>query len=300
MTIADEHVVQLGGVLDRLDDEEAISDVGEGLPECARDAVALFTALQPVMGIALKLGHGPVPGGDPDEDASWAAVVALARREVLAQLAAGVDRGLAGDSLRLLDRIDVLIGEWPADRWDDAVRARVQELVEARERGALRGRELRRSRLKTDLRDWPTVGWLLRHPDDHWLRTAAHGVSDPDSKALIASLIAGLQPSYDQMRGLDLAAEEAAAEVICETEIVEVSPGRWKEPASAVVTAAVKGNSPVDQQIAVRLVEDPHAQFNGTLVSLLAGERWRICAREFSDGTLVPLDGTRRCAVASL
>jgi hypothetical protein len=35
-------------------------------------------------------------------------------------------------------------------------------------------------------------------------------------------------------------------------------------------------------------------------VSLLAGERWRICAREFRDGTLLPLDGTRRCAVASL
>lgn len=199
MTIADEHVAHLGGVLDRLDEEKAISDVDEGVPECARVALA-FTALQPVIGIALKLGRGPVPGGDANEDASWAAVVALARREVLAQQAAGIDRGLAGDSLRLLDRIDVLIGEWPADRWDDTVRARVQELLEARERGALRGRELRRSRLETDPRDWPTVGWLLRHPDDHWLHPAAHGVSDPDSKALIESLIAKLQPSYARVR----------------------------------------------------------------------------------------------------
>lgn len=283
-----------------MDEEKVTSNVGEGLPACARDALTLFTALQPVIGIALKLGHGPAPGGDANVDASWAAVVALARREVLARQAAGIDRGFAGESLRLLDRIDVLIGEWPADRWVDAVRARVQELVEARERGTVRGRELRRSRPETDPRDWPTVGWLLRHSDDHWLHPAAHGVSDPDSKALIGSLIAKLQPSYDQMRGLDLAAEEAAAEVICETEIVEVSPGRWKEPASAVLTAAIKGNTPVDQQIAVRLVEDPDAQFNGTLVNLLAGERWRICAREFSDCTLLPIDGTRRCAVASL
>jgi hypothetical protein len=39
-----------------------------------------------------------------------------------------------------------------------------------------------------------TVGWLLRHPVDHWLHQAAHAVSDPDCKALIESLIAKLQP----------------------------------------------------------------------------------------------------------
>jgi hypothetical protein len=99
VTIADKRVAQQGPVLDRLDEEKAISDVDERLPECARDALALFAALQPVIRIAIKLGHGPVPGVDANEDASWAAGVALARREVLAQQAARIDSGLAGDSV---------------------------------------------------------------------------------------------------------------------------------------------------------------------------------------------------------
>jgi hypothetical protein len=300
MTIADQHVAQIGAVLDRLDPDMAVSEVEAGLPACARDALALFAALQPVIGIAIRLGAGSAPGEEANDDASWAAVVALARREVLAQQAAGIDRGLADDNLRLLDRIDAQIGEWLADGWDDVVRIRVQELVEARERGALRGRELRNSRDETDTMTGSTPGWLLRHPNDHWLHQAVQGVSDPDSKALIDSLIAKLRPSYDQMCGLDLVAEEAVADVICETEIVDASPGRWQEPASAVVTAAVRGNMLTDQQIAVRLIEHPDAQFNGTLVSVLAGERWHICARRLRDGTLLPLDGTRRCAAVSM
>jgi len=289
-------------VLDQLDAEKAISGIDEsGLPGCAHDALSLFTALQPVIAIVIKLGRGQAPpGADANEDASWAADVALARRKVLAQQAEGTDSGLAADSLRLLDRIDALIGSWPADSWNDAVRARVQEHVEARQRGALRGRELRASRPETDSNAGPTVGWLLRKPDDYWLRQGLHGVSDPDCRALIEGLIAKLRPSYDEMCGLDLTAEEAAAEVICELRIVDVSRGRWKEPVSAVVTAAIKGNTAPDQEVAVRLVEDPDAQFNGTLVSLLADERWRICASWLTDGTLLPRDGTRRCAVANL
>jgi hypothetical protein len=300
VTIADEQVAQLGAVLDRLDEAEAISNVDEGLPQCARDALALVTELRPVNAITIKLGARQAPGRDADEDALWAALVALARRDVLAQQAAGIDHGLTGGILRLLDRIDALISGRPADGWNGAVHARVQEIVEARQQGAVRGRKLRRSRQEPEPRHSLTVGWLLRHPADHWLHLAARGVSDPDCKALIESLIANLQTSYDQMRGLNLAAQEAAAEVIYDTETLEVSPGRWKEPASAVVTAAITGNTPVGQPVAVRLVEDPDAQFNGTVVSLLTGERWRICAREFPDGTLLPLDGTRRCEVASL
>jgi hypothetical protein len=55
------------------------------------------------------VGAGQAPGVDAEEDASWAASVALARRQVLGQQARGIDRGLADDNLRLLDRIDVLI-----------------------------------------------------------------------------------------------------------------------------------------------------------------------------------------------
>jgi hypothetical protein len=79
---------------------------------------------------------------------------------------------------------------------------------------------------------------------------------------------------------------------------VSISPARWKEPVSAAVTAPIKVNTPLGEQIGVRLVVDPGATFNGTLVSFLPGERWSICARALDDDTLVPLDGTRRLAVS--
>ena len=89
------------------------------------------------------------------------------------------------------------------------------------------------------------------------------------------------------------------ADVICEMRVVGTSLGCWKEPVSAVVTAPIKGNTSLDEQIAVRLVEDPEGPFNGTLVAFLAGERWLTCARELEDGTLLPLDGTLRRPVRS-
>jgi hypothetical protein len=69
---------------------------------------------------------------------------------------------------------------------------------------------------------------------------------------------------------------------------------RIGSPLPAVVTESIKGNTTPDEQIAVRLVEDPDGPFNGMIVSVLAGERWLTCAREQQDGTLLPLDGTRR------
>jgi len=295
----DVHVARFGAVLDRLDAEQVGAEVDERLPACAGRALALLEALRPVVGITIRLGAGPPPGVDAGQDASWGAVVALARREVLARQAAGIDYGLAGDSLRLLDRIDRLTGEWPVDSWNDAVGSRVQELVQARQRGAQRGQELRDSRQETHPSNESMVGWLLRHPNDHWLRGAIRHVSDPECRASIQSLIAKLQPSYEQIGGLDLRAEEATAEVICEAEIVNVSPVPWKEPVSAVVTAVFKGDTASRRPIAIRLVQDPGAEFNGSLASLLTGERWRICARKLADGTLLPLDGTRRRAAAS-
>jgi hypothetical protein len=145
-----------------------------------------------------------------------------------------------------------------------------------------------------------TVGWLLRHPADHWLRRAALTVSDPRCRGLIDAQIAKLEPSYRELSRMDLASEEAAAEIICEIEVLDVAWTGWKEPARAIVSAPIKGNTSLDQQVAVRLVEDPDAQFNGTLLDFLAGDRWCVCAREFRDGTLLPLDGTRRRPVPSL
>jgi hypothetical protein len=116
---------------------------------------------------------------------------------------------------------------------------------------------------------------------------------------LIERLIAKLRPSCDELCGLDWGIEEAAAEVICEMKIVDALQGRWKEPVSAVVTVPISGVQ-VAKAIAVRLVEAADAEFNGTLVSLLAGECWRLCASRLEDGTLLPLDGTRRSALAAM
>ena len=101
-------------------------------------------------------------------------------------------------------------------------------------------------------------------------------------------------PSYEQLFALDWTAEQQVADVICEMQVLRSSVGHWKEPLPAVVTESIKGNTRPDEQIAVRLVEDPDGPFNGTIVSVLAGEQWLTCAREQPDGTLLPLDGTRR------
>jgi hypothetical protein len=225
----------------------------------------------------------------------------LARRNVLAHRAAGIDHGLAAANLRLLDRIDALLGSWPDDDWDDVACRLVQELVDACRRGRQRGQELRQSRQNTEAQDSLPVEWLLRHPTDHWLRQAAPTVSDPECRALIAAQTAKLAPNYEQLRSREWTAEEAMADVICEMEVVGTSPGHWKEPISSVVTKPIKGKTSLDEQIAVRLVEDPDGPFNGTLVSFLAGERWLTCLRELQDGTVLPLDeGTRRLAAPSI
>jgi hypothetical protein len=106
--------------------------------------------------------------------------------------------------------------------------------------------------------------------------------------------------SYQDLCSLDWTTEEAVANVICELQVLDTSPGSWKNPVTAIVTTPIKGNTSLDERIAVRLVEDTNAPFNGTLVSFLAGERWLTCGRELEDGTLLPLDGTRRYAVPRL
>ena len=114
---------------------------------------------------------------------------------------------------------------------------------------------------------------------------------------LIEAQIATLAPSYEQVCRLDWSGAESVADVICESQVVSASPGRWDEPASAVVTAPITGDASPGEHISVRLVEEHGEPFKGTLVSLLHDERWRICARMLEDDTLLPLDGTRRLAM---
>jgi len=301
VTVADDQLARIGPEIDAWDREDAssASALDDRLPDCASEALALLEALRPIIPIAIKLGAGQAPGTDAAEDAWWAASVALARRDLLAQQAAGTDHGLAADSLRLLDRIDSMVGEW-SDDWEEIARRCVDELVEAGRRGRQRGQQLREQRQDVEPQSHLNVAWLLRHPTDHYLRSATKTVADPECRALIENQIARLTPNYRELCDLDWTTEEAVTDVICEMQVLDTAPGGWKKPVTAVVTTPIKGNTSLDEQIAVRLVEDTNAPFNGTLVSFLVGEQWLTCARELEDGTLLPLDGTRRCAVPSL
>lgn len=302
MTVADDQLARVGSVLDEWDRQAAALSARKPLPDLAEEAYALGEALQPIISITIKLGVGPTPGSDREEDATWAASVALARRDVLADQVAGIDHGLATDNLRLLERIDALIGTRYDHDWEQLARHRVTELVDARKRGRQRGIELRKLREgdpRSEPHEQPPVGWLLRHPTDHWLRQAAPTVADAACRSLIEAQIDLLAPTYQQLCELDWTTEEAVADVVCEVQVLDARQGASKELVRATATAPVKGDISVHQQLTVRVVNDPDGPFNGKLVSVLAGERWLIQARRLGDSTLLPLDGTRRDAVSS-
>ncbi len=181
------------------------------------------------------------------------------------------------------------------------MRDRVSELVDARKRGRQRGielRKLRESDPSTDPQDHVPIGWLLRHPTDYWLRQAAPTVADFECRTLIEAQIELLAPNYQQLCELDWSAEEAAAQIVCEAAVPHAKQGASREAMRAIVTAAFKGNLAIDQQVALRTVDDPDGPFNGKLMSVLSGERWPICADHLEDGTQLPLDGTRPLGVA--
>jgi hypothetical protein len=302
MTVADDHLARIDSALDQWDREVVGLSVCDPLHDLDEVSWALAEALQPVIAITIKLGVGPAPGSDPEEDAMWMASVALARRDVLAGQTGGIDSGLTTDNLRLLERVDALIGIRNDTDWQQLVRQRVSELVEARKRGRQRGMELRQLRESdpgSEPPEQPTVGWLLRHPTDYWLRQAAPTVADAVCRSLIEAQIARLAPTYQLLCELDWTAEEAAADVICEVQAFDAKSGASKEPVRATVTRPVKGAIRLDQQIPLRVVRDPDGPFNGKLVSVLAGERWLICARQLGDSALLPLDGTRRRAATT-
>lgn len=301
MTIADDQVAEVGSVLDDWGREETAFPACDPLPDSAAEAWALVGALQPIIGITIKLGVGPAPGSDPFEDATWAASVALRRREVRAYETAATDPRLAANNLRLLERVDELIGTRPEPGWDLLVRDRVSELVDARKRGRQRGielRKLRESDPSAEPQGQPPVGWLLRHPSDYWLCQVASAVADFECRSLIEAQIELLAPTYRQLCGLDWSAEEAAADIVCEVQVLDARVGASREAVRATVTAPFRGDVARGQEVALRAVEEPDGPFNGKLMSVLTGERWLICVGHLGDGTLLPLDGTRRLAVA--
>lgn len=168
VTVADEQLARIGSVLDDRDREDAALPQRDPPPDSVEQAYALVEALQPIIGVTITPGVGPAPGAAVKVDATWAASVALAHRDVLTRQDAGIDHGLAANNLRLLERVDALIGTRDDPGWDQLVRDRVSELVDARTRGRQRGielRKLRESDPSADLQEHVPVGWLLRHPD---------------------------------------------------------------------------------------------------------------------------------------
>lgn len=299
MTVADEHLTTFIFDLDRWDREDAERGLGPDpdQPACVRDALAVFESLQPIIGIVIKLGGDQTPGESPAGDAEWAAMVALARRDVLVGQARTADRGLTDSSLRLLDRIEEMIGEWGRG-WDDQARGRVQSLVSARRCGRQRGQELRKAGQIREPIAPVSRGWLARHPHDHFLRQAIAHVSDQECQTLIRAMIARLTSSYEGLCRLDWTPEEASADAVAEVMVRDDRRGGWSQPVNTHVAVPIKGHATAGAEAKVWLVENPSGPFNGTRVALLTGERWLICAAVLDDGTLLPIDGTRRLAVA--
>jgi hypothetical protein len=62
--------------------------------------------------------------------------------------------------------------------------------------------------------------------------------------------IAKLAPNYQKLRELDWTAQEAAADVVFVIRVVGTSAGTWKESVAAVVTAAIRGSTSLDEHVA--------------------------------------------------
>jgi hypothetical protein len=301
VTVADDHLAEVGSDLDAWHRESGgeTLEAADRLRAPAREALLRWSAAHPVIHLVLRLGRYGVPGAEFEADVDWATTAALARRDVLAYRAAGLDHGMAEHSLRLIERICSLIASWPEPAWSDAVSRRVEELVNARRRGRERGARLRQSRAPEELSEPPSAGWLVRHPADHYFRLARAEVSDPWFCAYLDDQIAEFAPSYAAMAGLDWTAEEGEADLVVELQLPDQVPITWKEPVPAVVLATHHGSAGVGAELPLWLVADPDGQFNGKLVSLLAGETWLTCARLLDDGSLLPADGTRRLSAPS-
>jgi hypothetical protein len=296
MTVADDHLAEVGADLDGWAVEatrDLLASVADS-PAHEREALLLRWASLPMMSSVIRLTGGPPPGWNHADDAEWAASLALARRQVLANRSAGLDAGMTDRSLRLLGWLQTRIRAWPEPEWQADVRHRVEGLVEASRRGRRRGQQLRHDRGQK--RPPQTeAGWMLRHPADHYFWQARTRATSPDLREQLDEWITAFAPSYQALVDQDWTAEQNRADLVVELQLNDDVPPDWTEPAPAVVRAVHRGNITPGSQLRLGRVEDPDAAiFNGTLVSLVAGESWLVCARDSVDGTLIPVDGTRR------
>ncbi len=136
---------------------------------------------------------------------------------------------------------------------------------------------------------------MLRHPADHYFCQARARTTNPSLCEQLDEWITAFAPSYQTLAEQDWTAEENRADLVVELQLGDDVPLSWTEPAPAVVLAVHRGKATTGSELRLRQVEDPDATiFNGTLVSLVEGESWLVCARYSPDGTVIPVDGTRR------
>lgn len=271
----------------------SIADLPGDAPAALRDARVLRFAAQPVVHHVIGLRQNP-PGSDLEHDSETVASIARGRRTVRTYASAGLIGAFVERNERMLDRIEALVGHWPAPRWEEAVRSAVQRLSDASRHGRERGRLLRAQGRLPDPAPAPSAAWLLQHPADHWFRFAAPAIVDTTIRDVIDEWIADFAPSYAGLAALDWGAEEGAAGHVVDVELSTEAAADLRQPVTVCVIAPHRGDHRVGAQRALRVVPPGDGPFNGTIVSVLAGERWRICGELLADGSLLPADGTRR------
>jgi hypothetical protein len=296
MTVADEYVAKFGAHQDAWQEEYPTAALAatQGFTDELRDLYRLRDAAQPVIWVLIKLSATGFPGVDLDADAGWAAMLAVTRRDLITLRGAGIDAALVKSHLGLIDIVESKVGLWPGSDWAAAVRGRVRGLIDARDSGRHRGQQMSSQSAVAE----PTVldngAWTLRHPPDHYFSLARARMTDPALLTYLVGQIAAFAPSYTALAARDWSSGMSGAEVIVEVQILDPATTDWKQPVPATVVRVHRGNMSPGSQVGLRLVADADATFNGKLLNVLGGERWLVCGALREDGTLLPLDGTRR------
>jgi hypothetical protein len=301
MSVADSYLVELGAPADAWAREAAVTlmESQRADPDVVFDEERLLAAAQPMFRFMIRFAAGLRPETDVAEDVTWVATAALARRQVAINSEAGIDGGMADLNLAVLDWIDSRIGGGGDRDFRSRVREEIDGLLDASRRGRQRGAELRALREREGRPDplsssSTTAGFLLRHPNDHYFRAARAAVSDEDLCELLDAQIAVMAASYDRLIAGTSSCDKG--ELVVELQVGDTPHHGWTEPVPTTVVAVAVGAATVGDQIGLRLVAGPDAAFNGTLISVRAGERWLTCGDLLQDGTIIPRDRTRRVA----
>jgi hypothetical protein len=298
MGAGDVHLAEVGAPCDEWDREDAV-EIMRSLRDAdpvLREAESLYWAAHPVVRLMIDLMLDRSPATDVSEAAELTAAAALSRRQIAVFRTAGIDGGMADLNLAVLDWVDAQAHGQDGPEYALLVRERVDGLLDASRRGRERGRRLRQSSgAPQPSRSSLSAGWLLRHPTDHYFRSARANSTDDRLVALIDAQIDLLADSYQRLAARQVDTHQP--ELVVDLEVLEPVERGWTEPVATTVLASQTRSVSVGDRLGLRLVPDPKAtSFNGTLVSVRGGERWLTYAHRLEDRTIVPEDGTRRIA----